>query len=248
MRVVMLVQDVYPDVAVALGTLRAGSALVWALDWIGTQVLKRSDRIIVLSDSMRDRIASKIGEDRASRLEVINNWADGAEIRPFNEASNPFAVEHSLDGAFVVLFSGNFGLVNDFSTVLEAARLLKNRSDIIFLFVGDGARSNEILDYKRTHSLANVKLIPYQPRHTLRCSLGAGHALLVTLADGLAGLSVPSKAYAILAAGRPLLFVGDQRSEIASLITGIAAERQWRRVTARARRCHYRLVRESRPG
>jgi len=219
LRVIMLVQDVYPDIAVALGALRPGSPATKALEWISCQVLKRSDRIVVLSESMRERIAAKVGDERASRIDVIHNWADGTDIRPITEASNPFVVEHNLGESFVVLFSGNLGRVNEFSTVLEAARLLRDRSDIVFLFVGGGAKEGEIQEFRRKHCLDNVKLLPYQPRHLLRYSLGAGHALLVTLADGLAGLSVPSKAYAIMAAGRPLLFVGDPRSDIARIIT-----------------------------
>lgn len=219
MRVIMLVQDVYPDIAVALGALRPRSPATRALEWISSQVLKRSDRIVVLSESMRERIAAKIGHARASRIDVIHNWADGTDIRPLTEASNPFVVEHNLGESFVVLFSGNLGRVNEFSTVLDAARLLRNRSDIVFLFVGGGAKEGEIREFRRKHALDNVKLLPYEPRHLLRYSLAAGHALLVTLADGLAGLSVPSKAYAIMAAGRPLLFVGDPRSDIARIIT-----------------------------
>ena len=218
MQVIMLVQDVYPDIAVALGALKETSLITKFLDWISTQVLKRSDRIIVLSDSMRERIEAKIGEDCASRLDVIHNWADGDDIRPLNGATNPFVARHNLGDSFVVLFSGNLGRVNEFSTVLEAAALLRSRADILFLFVGGGAREPEIRAFCDTRGLENVRLIPYEPRATLRYSLAAGHALLVTLADGLAGLSVPSKAYGIMAAGRPLLFVGDPRSDIARLI------------------------------
>jgi glycosyltransferase involved in cell wall biosynthesis len=219
MRVIMLVQDVYPDIAVALGALHPRSPITKALDWLSSQVLKRSDRIIVLSDSMRKRITEKIGESRASRIDVIHNWADGADIQPLKEVSNPFVAEHNLADSFVILFSGNFGRVNEFSTVLEAARLLRDRPDIVFLFVGGGAREAEIQEYRRKHALDNIRLLPYQPRHLLRYSLSAGNALLVTLANGLAGLSVPSKAYGIMAAGRPLLFVGDPGSDIASIIT-----------------------------
>ena len=219
MRVIMLVQDVYPDIAVALGALRSRSPATKTIEWISSQVLKRSDRIVVLSESMRERITAKIGDQRASRIDVIHNWADGTDIRPLTEASNPFVVEHNLAESFVVLFSGNLGRVNDFSTVLEAARILRNRSDIVFLFVGGGAKEGEIRGFRRKHGLDNVVLLPYEPRHLLRYSLAAGHALLVTLADGLAGLSVPSKAYAIMAAGRPLLFVGDPHSDIARIIT-----------------------------
>ena len=219
MRVIMLVQDVYPDIAIALGTLRPGSPATKALEWISTQVLKRSDRIVVLSETMRQCIAAKVGDARASRLDVIHNWADGTAIRPLTEPSNPFALAHNLGESFVVLFSGNLGRVNEFSTVLEAARLLRDRTDIVFLFVGEGAKQDEIEDFRRKHGLDNVKLLPYQPRHLLRYSLAAGHAHLVTLTVGLEGLSVPSKTYAIMAAGRPLLFVGDSQSDVARLIT-----------------------------
>jgi glycosyltransferase involved in cell wall biosynthesis len=219
MRVMMLVQDIYPDIAIALGTLPAGNPATRLIDWVSCRTLKRADRIVVLSECMRERIAAKIGEARAARIDVIHNWADGSNIRPLlKDEANPFAVEHGLNDAFVVLFSGNLGRVNEFSTVLETAKLLRERPDIVFLFVGDGANAEAVEEYSRRHKLTNVRLLPYQPRSQLRFSLGAGQALLVTLADGLAGLSVPSKAYAIMAAGRPILFVGDPRCEIASIV------------------------------
>lgn len=110
------------------------------------------------------------------------------------------------------------GLVNDFSTILEAALLLRDRVDILFLFIGEGARASEIKDFAQKHCLRNIQMLPYQPRENLRFSLSAGDASLVTLADGLAGLSVPSKTYGILAAGRPILFVGDKESSVARIV------------------------------
>lgn len=219
LRVVMLVQDVYPDIAIALGALSARNPVTRFIDWISRRTLKRADRIVVLSQCMRDRIAGKVGAERASRIDVIHNWADGSDIRPLvKDEPNPFAEEHNLGSSFVVLFSGNLGRVNEFTTVLEAALLLRGRPDIVFVFVGEGAKTREIEEFSQRHKLRNVHLLPYQPRADLRYSLAAGHALLVTLAGELAGLSVPSKAYAIMAAGRPILFVGDARSETARII------------------------------
>lgn len=219
MRVMMLVQDVYPDIAIALGALPAGNPVTRLIDWISCRTLKRADRVVVLSECMRERIAAKIGEERSSRIDVIHNWADGSDIRPLpKDQVNPFVLEHGLGDAFVVLFSGNLGRVNEFSTVLEAAQLLRERPDIVFLFVGDGANAEAVEEFSRRHKLTNVRLLPYQPRSRLRFSLGAGHVSLVTLADGLAGLSVPSKTYAIMAAARPIVFVGDPRCEIASIV------------------------------
>jgi glycosyltransferase involved in cell wall biosynthesis len=220
MRVVALVQDVYPDVAVAVGTLKERSLGVRFFDWLNRRALKGMDRIIVLGECMRERIREKVGAARSARIDIIHNWADGQLIKPLaDETANPFRLKHGLQDSFVVLFSGNFGLVNEFQTVLEAARLLRERVDILFLFVGDGVKGDEIKRFKAEHELENIRLLPYQPREELRYSLAAGDVHLTTLAEGLAGLSVPSKTYAILAAARPVLFVGDVRSAVARLIS-----------------------------
>lgn len=218
MRVVALVQDLYPDVAVSLGSLRQHSPATRFLDYLSRLTLRRSDRIVVLGECMRERVVAKVGESRASRVDVIHNWADGLAVKPLNGEENPFSAEHHLGDKFVLLFSGNLGKVNEFSTVLHAALHLRDRTDIVFLFVGEGAKASEIENFSQSHGLKNIRMLPYQPRETLRYSLAAGDASLVTLAEGLAGLSVPSKTYSILAAGRPVLFVGDARSSAARIV------------------------------
>jgi glycosyltransferase involved in cell wall biosynthesis len=219
MRLVSLMQDVYPDIAVSLGSLSKHSPATLLLNYLSRLTLRKSDRIIVLGECMRERVIEKIGERFSPRIDVIHNWADGEAIKPLGGEENPFSKEQNLSGKFVVLFSGNLGRVNEFSTVLGAALILRERADILFLFVGDGARSAEIENYIEKHNLDNIRMLPYQPREALRYSLAAGNAALVTLSSGLAGLSVPSKSYGILAAGRPLLFVGDSRSCIARIVT-----------------------------
>lgn len=219
MKLLALVQDIYPDVAVSLGTLKPKGFLTRTLDLLNRFTLSRADRIIVLGDCMRDRILQKVGNTIRPRLDVIHNWADGQRIRPLEEgAPNSFVEAHQLEGKFVVLFSGNLGRVNDFATILSAALLLRTLPDIRFLFIGEGTQASEIKKFVQEHHLENISLLPYQQRDQLHLSLAAGHVHLVTLAEGLAGLSVPSKAYGILAAGRPILFVGDPHSDVARLI------------------------------
>jgi len=219
MRVVALVQDVYPDVAVSLGALNRRNPATRLLDRLGRHALRQSDRVVVVGECMRERIVAKVGEQSAARVRVIHNWADAREIRPLDGERNPFA-EQQLDaaGKFVLLFSGNLGVVNEFKTVLDAAFLLRDRPDILFLFVGEGVRKASVEKFAERHGLINVRLLPYQPRELLRYSLASADASLVTLAEGLAGLSVPSKTYASLAAGLPVLFVGDARSSVARIV------------------------------
>src|SRR5256714_7308054 len=218
MCLVALVQDIYPDIAVALGTLKANSLLTRTLDRLNWLVLRKANRLIVLSECMRRRVVDKLGPEAEAQIDVIHNWADGALIRPLGDEENRFRMDHNLGDAFIVMFSGNWGQVNDFQTVLEAARLLRERRDILFLFVGDGGRAGELQSFCSRHRLDNVRTLPYQPREMLRFSLAAADVSLITLMQGLAGLSVPSKIYGIMAAARPILYGGDPSSEIATLI------------------------------
>jgi colanic acid biosynthesis glycosyl transferase WcaI len=217
-RVISLMQDVYPDVAIALGALRRDSLASRLLGRVNRRVLESSSRIIVLGECMRERIVDILGPALKDRIDVIHNWADGSLIKPLDACKNSFIAQNGYQDRFLVLFSGNLGQVNDFQTLIESARLLKDRSDILFLFIGEGAKKEEIADFARRNNLTNIQMLPYQPREVLPQSIAAGDASVVTLADGLAGLSVPSKAYAIMAAGRPILFVGDRASAIAKIV------------------------------
>jgi colanic acid biosynthesis glycosyl transferase WcaI len=218
MRVVALEQDVYPEVAIALGTLKETSVVTRLLRSVSTAVLCRSDRIIALSTCMRQRLRAKVGSASLPPIDVIHNWADGRTIKP-SARENWFSNEHDLLKHFVVLFAGNFGKVNDFKTVLEAAHLLKNNGNILFLFVGGGEKAAEIEKFQTKYDLRNIRVLPYHPPSQMADILASAHVSLVTLAKGLAGLSVPSKTYWSLAAGRPVLFVGDLNSDIAQLVT-----------------------------
>ena len=150
------------------------------------------------------------------RVHVVPNWADGAAIRPVPRALNAFRQEHGLNGHPVVLYSGNMGRGHDLTTVLDAARLLKSAADVSFVFVGDGAKRPEV--EAAAKELPSIKLFPYQPREQLADSLSAGDVHVVTQDSGTLGLIEPSKLYGVLAAGRPVLFVGPPEAEVARTI------------------------------
>jgi glycosyltransferase involved in cell wall biosynthesis len=121
------------------------------------------------------------------------------------------------------MYSGNMGRVHDVETLLGAARLLRDRRDIAFVFAGDGAKRRLVEDAAR--ELENVRLAPYQPRERLSESLSAADVHLVTLSPEIAGLAEPSKLYGIMAAGRPALYVGPERAEVARTIAREACGR-----------------------
>ena len=117
-----------------------------------------------------------------------------------------------------MLYSGNMGLAHEFHAILDAAEILRDHKRILFAFVGGGPRRAEVEHEVRRRGLPNVEFRPYVPRDQLGETLTAGDVHLVTLRNDVAGLLVPSKIYGILAAGRPTIYVGPERGEIADII------------------------------
>jgi glycosyltransferase involved in cell wall biosynthesis len=149
---------------------------------------------------------------------VIHNWCDGEEVQPQRLAGHWLREAWKLEARFLVVYSGNMGYAHEFDTILEAAQRLRDRTDIVFLFIGGGVQRERIEREAGDRGLTNVQFKPYQPREALSQSLGAANVHLVSLLPQLEGLMVPSKFYAIAAAGRPALFIGADDGEIARLI------------------------------
>lgn len=211
------IHDVFPEIAQRLGvaSLRGPpGTLACALRDYSLRVAAVN---VVLGARMKGLISGHAGA--SSRVEVIENWADGAAIRPLAAADNPLRRQWGLEGRFVVGYSGNLGRVHEFETILGAAKLLRNDPDIAFLFIGGGRQKAWVESESAHNGLTNVTFQPYQPRSLLAASLSAADAHLVTLQESLEGLIVPSKFYGIAAAGRPTLSVGDANGEIARHLT-----------------------------
>jgi putative colanic acid biosynthesis glycosyltransferase WcaI len=210
-RLVCWVQDLYPEIAVAFGALREGSLAARAMRAISRRVLGRADAVVALGEAMRDRCVA--AGAAPERTHVVPNWADAAAIRPVRHAANGLRAGLAAGAPFVAMYSGNMGRGHDVETLLDAARLLRAQDGIAFVFAGDGAKRPLVEAAAR--ELPNVRLAPYQPRERLSESLSAADVHLVALSREVEGLAEPSKLYGIMAAGRPALYVGPERAEVA---------------------------------
>lgn len=216
-KVVVWLQDIFPEVAHAYGIPGMGGLSGALLRRIRNRSLESADRIVVIGERMAQRLAQ--GACIAlGKLQVIHNWADGEAIRPIAPADNPLRREWQLENAFVVGYSGNLGRVHEFDTLLEAAARLRNDENIRFLIVGRGPRLQEVRDRVDREKLSNVRFEVHQVREALAHSLCAADLHVSVLRPEFEGLVHPSKLYGIMAAGRPTLFVGDPRGETASIL------------------------------
>lgn len=215
-RVIHWVQDIYPEIVSAhLGL--AARALLFPLSVKRDSAWRRAAACVVLGETMANAVAT-LGVDRA-RVAIVPNWAPRelqALVSPAEIAAQRSA--WGLAGKFVVAYSGNLGRVHEFAAILEAAAILRDRPEFVFLFIGSGARLREVQSVIETRQLTNVRILPPAPRATLAASLGSADVQLVTLKPQFAALVYPSKLAGVLAAGRPVIFVGPPDGEIAALL------------------------------
>ena len=211
---VFFCQDIFPEVASLLEDFHS-RAVNAVLEHLNRFLVRRAARIIALGDTMAARLVHGKGADPAT-ITVIHNWADIAAIVP-SPKQNAFAIEHGLADRFVLLHAGNLGLGQNLDVVIEAAAQLRERHDIVILFIGDGNRKPVLEAQVRDRGLSNVRFLPFQPREQLRWTYASSDACLVSLKPGLSGYIVPSKVYPILAAGRPFIAAVDSLSEVAAL-------------------------------
>jgi glycosyltransferase involved in cell wall biosynthesis len=211
---VYVVQDLYPDVAVALGRIRS-RLLVGVLERASRFLLRHADRLVAISGSMKTRMLAK--GVPAEAIRVISNWADTDALAP-EPKDNVFARRHDLADRFVVMYSGNVGLSQNLERLIEAAKELERTEEVRIVVVGDGAGKPGLVDLAERLELKNVAFLPYEPIATMRYSFAAADVFVISLGTGLDGLVVPSKVFAIMASGRPFIAAVEETSEVAEIV------------------------------
>jgi colanic acid biosynthesis glycosyl transferase WcaI len=213
-RVVHWVQDIYPDLAQALG---AGRGLGWLRD-PRDRAWRMADAIVSPGEDMAALIRSRGAT--AERVHTIPNWAPrGLAAAPEAEIAAQRR-EWGVENRFVVAYSGNLGRVHDLEPILALADALRGEPEFAFVFIGDGAQRPRLEELARARRLANVRFLPPAPRVRLAASLSAADAHLVTLRADCASFVFPSKLAGAAAVGRPVLFLGPPDCEPARLVAG----------------------------
>jgi len=215
LKTVCWLQDVFPEIAVRAGVLSEG-LVARCLRWLAQWSLRQMDQVVVIGRCMERQILSD--GVLSPSLARIPNWADGTHIKSLPRSENEFLQQHNLENRFVVMYSGNHGVVHEFETLVALLRETREVPELCFCFIGDGAWKKKLVDTAQTEGWTHIRFLPYQPKSLLQSSLSAAHVHLVSLRTDMEGLSIPSKVYGALAAGRPVIFIGPRGSETAALV------------------------------
>jgi glycosyltransferase involved in cell wall biosynthesis len=207
-----IVHDIFPENLVAIGKLRRNSLYNRFLTHQFNRAYAKSRICVSIGRDMSDVVARKV--KGKCNIALIPNWADIFDVYPIKKENTDFYMKHGANG-LTFQFAGNLGYAQGLDNLLEAIDLIDNY-DIKFCFIGSGAKSKDIEEFAKKHN--NVTYAGLIDRSKQNDFLNACDIGFVTLSDGMYGLGVPSKSYNILASGKPILFVGNENSEIALCI------------------------------
>jgi putative colanic acid biosynthesis glycosyltransferase WcaI len=214
------IRDMYPDMAVGGGIIAdRGWVRLW--EKMHRRALRRAQRVIVLGDDMRERILRKGIEPE--RVVVVR---DGTTIpETIAEHGHPIAQEIRSGFEFAAIHAGNLGFYGAWDTLLQAAKLLEGEN-IGLIFVGEGANRAKL--QLAAQGSANVRFLPFRPAAEIPLVMAAGDVHIICVRRGLEGVVVPSKLYSVLAAGRPVLAVAAEESDVVRIVRearcGLAAD------------------------
>lgn len=209
------IQDFNPEQTIAVGYSKSKSLLKCAL-LADKFTCRRSDKVIVVGRDMQETLRNRFNNKNVPKNEFVNNWIDEKEIYPLNKDNREvlnFKEKYDLNEKFIIMYSGNIGLYYDLENIIKVIGQFNHRKDVVFAFVGDGTVKDKIENYVIENSLQNVKFIPYQRKEELVYSLNAADIHLVVNAKGIKGVSVPSKLYGVMAAGKTVLGILEDGSE-----------------------------------
>ena len=201
----VVLYDLYPDVAVKLGMFGEKSVLSKVFDKVNLFVYKYCDRIIAISNEMKAYLVNYKGVDEA-KIVVIHNW-----YQNLYEANN-----YSISIPIKVMYGGNMGKAQDMQTILDIVLSMKNDERFEFLFIGHGSDKEEIKESIEKNKLVNCKMFDFLPKEEYDKMLETAHIAMLSIKDEILGLGSPSKYYGYLALKKPIIAVVPNDSDIAN--------------------------------
>ena len=213
-RLVVSIQDIFPLAAVQLGVL-TNRRMIRFFEKMEKWVYRRADHIVIISEGFRQNLISK--GVPPEKISVVSNWADSDFIKP-GPKDNIFRKELNVGTRFTLIYSGGLTHNSNLEPMIYAADILRHEP-FAFVIIGEGIHKSKLQKLASEQKLVNLQFRPFVPLGRYPEVLLAADMNLVTLNSKATFVSVPSKIYKQMAAGRPVLAIASQENELSRLVT-----------------------------
>ena len=222
------VRDLWPESLVGVGQTTAGSLLYRSVGRVANFLYRRATHIVVDGEWKRRHLIQQGVEER--RISVMRNAIEEDFcLDPHSDrgqqARQELRQELGLRDEFVLLYAGTLGMAHGLETVLLAAERLRDRDEVVFLLIGEGAEREQLLERSRELRLTNVRFLGKQPREKVPAYLAAADACVVPLRRSeVFKTAIPSKMFEAMAAAKPVILgvEGEAKEILLDARAGIA--------------------------
>jgi glycosyltransferase involved in cell wall biosynthesis len=210
----ILIFDIFPDALVDSGVISDNNIFARLWKKANKKVFAAAGRLYTISEGMGEVLKNYSGD---KKIEVVPIWADNSFLKRIEPSDNPFIKRHNLQDKFIVMYSGNIGLSGQIEELVGLAANFTG-NDIIFVFIGDGAKLKWLEQYASRANLKNVLILPWQPANELSCSLSSANLAVVGIDKNVSKLAMPSKLLSYLSVGSPVLCLAGEDTELAKFV------------------------------
>lgn len=214
-KLTVLVHDVFPENLVPINLLKSTGIIYKFIKYIFDKAYASVNRIIVCGRDMGLLFEQKLG--KKDSIVIIENWADVDSVYPNFENQQSVYANLGLKDKIVFQYAGNMGRLQGLEELLGIISRCSNQN-LHFVFIGEGALKNILINKAKSLNIQNVSFLKSFNRSQQNLFLNACDVAIVSLYDAMLGLGVPSKSYNILAAGKPILYLGNKNGEIGLVV------------------------------
>lgn len=212
----LVIYDLYPEALVMAGLVKPTSLIARSIRFANGILFGALDSIITIGRDVEALLLTYKSLANRQKIKFIPNWA----LLPigYREPAVDNTFRSKFGDKLVVGLSGNLGFTHSPRTVYEAARLLQAETNVHFLLSGWGSGWKQLKELNSTAPLRNVTLMDPVSESALEQFLSAADVWVIPYRRNIAGVSVPSRAYNLLAVGRPIIVASEANSEAAMML------------------------------
>jgi hypothetical protein len=211
-----LIYDIFPGAFEKFNIMKSNTLLYKYWEQTNKIIYNKAKILYTLSDDMK--LAMNADESDNHKIKIVPVWTRNSFFKNITKSENLFLKKYNLNNKFIVCYSGNLGKTHPVEKLIDLAAKLVSYEDIFFLIIGDGDKKKQLLKTQQTKVLPNLKILDFQPTELFPHVLAAVDIGVVTLESDAGDVSVPSKTYNLMSAGKPILSIAKHSSELAHII------------------------------
>lgn len=214
---ILLVHDVFPENLLSANVLKKKNFIYKTINFFFDKFYSAPDQRIVIGQDMKILIDSKTNKNDSV---IIQNWIDENDIQVQAKQDNQLLkkINWQKSEELIFQFFGNIGRVQGIPNIISALEKIPMEKRPKVLFIGAGAYEDQLQTSLDSLMDGNIKYVGAIHQSMKSQGLAACDIAIVTLAEGMFGLGVPSKAYFSMAANKPILAIMDEDSEVACMV------------------------------